>query len=327
MGWPVFAKNRPRSRLIGAGRLPHSEESRPPERLWRSAKEVVMGARSITPTQREQYMRLMREASERGLVESQLDEQGFERLTRNHEELVMQMIGVIQELSLCNRFTDEEIVSNIVYPPTYRIRNIADQIDTLRRFFPTLGSANMDIGWRPVPFGAEGWFAIPRWEKIATSYCEAFNTVVEKLESTRRVSNRVRGYVNPFNLRQNRRTASMFQKLCQQQEEHDILIVPAQFGQRHAGRSPRRAHELFTFEEFALGLVAAGCMLLAHPDRLAEGEHLQIDCPGDEWSAEKYGTFTSVTVLDFGERDVEIRTRSRIDHNVHYGSATGFISL
>jgi len=51
-------------------------------------------------------------------------------------------------------------------------------------------------------------------------------------------------------------------------KHHDILVVPAQFGLRHRGRSVRRVREVMNANEFGLGVFAIGIMLLTHPERL-----------------------------------------------------------
>ena len=50
----------------------------------------------------------------------------------------------------------------------------------------------------------------------------------------------------PNLIRQHAKTVKMFQKLGDEQKDHDILVVPCQFGLRHKGRSVCRAREVFT---------------------------------------------------------------------------------
>lgn len=285
-----------------------------------------MGDR-ITSNQRELYLKMVESATARAILEAEPSHDWLERLTENRDEFIQQVIAVIREFSQANRYADEEIGSTIAYPLGYNIQKISRQIDALRQIFPTLGSADEAVADRPLPEGAEGYFAIPRWEKIADSPAESVATIVSKLSSTRPVMNLREGYLKPLYMRPHIRTANMLLKLCQEQEEHDILIVPAQFGLRHRGRSARRGRQIYTREEFGLGAFAVGCMLITHPDRMRHWEHLQVECSGDECGELDYEARYSVPVYEFGERMVEFRTRSRADFNVHYGSATGFLTL
>ncbi len=94
--------------------------------------------------------------------------------------------------------------------------------------------------------------------------------VLEMIKQTR--GGKFHGYLErmlgPKHLRQHAKTAAAFQKLGEAQEGYDILVVPAQFGFAHRGRSVRRAREVMSALEFGLGLFAVGIMLLTHENRL-----------------------------------------------------------
>jgi hypothetical protein len=137
-----------------------------------------------------------------------------------------------------------------------------------------------------LPPNAEGWFAIPKWEKIAPTYNEAVQKVLDMIRQTcaGNFHNHHDGQLGPERLRQTAKTAGVFQKLGDEQKDHDILVVPAQFGIRHRGRSVRRAREVFfASNEFGLGAFASGIMILTHPERLMNYDDLWIDCSGDEY--------------------------------------------
>jgi hypothetical protein len=139
---------------------------------------------------------------------------------------------------------------------------------------------------QPVPAGAEGWFAIPKWQTIAPTYGEAVEKVLAKISETRggKFINWLEGELGPQYLRQLAKTADAFQKLGLEQKDHDILVVAAQFGLRHRGRSVRRAREVMTSQEFGLGAFAVGIMLLTHPEQLMNYDDLYIDCAGDKYA-------------------------------------------
>jgi len=193
----------------------------------------------------------------------------------------------------------DEVYSPRGYPTGYHARNMAEQTNRLRELFPGIGDADEKLAEKPLPAGAEGWFAIPRWEKIAPTYEEAVEKVLGKIKQTRglcddREGQRVLGVdsegkrtffdKSPFqHLRRTSRTEKMFQKLGDQQKNHDILVVPAQFGLRHRGRSVERVRGVFAPDEFGLGVFEIGCMLLTHPGRIDDSDELlDILCVGDE---------------------------------------------
>src|SRR5690606_10525533 len=109
-----------------------------------------------------------------------------------------------------------------------------------------------------------------RWEKVAPTYNEAVQKVLDLINQTRNGAfyNYREGELGPTQLRQSTKSVSVFQKLDDEQKEQDILVVPAQFGIRHRGRSVRRAREVMNANECGLGAFAIGIMLLTHPERL-----------------------------------------------------------
>src|SRR5262249_32661530 len=148
--------------------------------------------------------------------------------------------------------------------------------------FPGIGFANETLAERPLPAGAEGHFAIPRWDKVAKAYPEAVQLVLNMTTVARDgwFHNWREGEIDEKHIRQLAKTARLLERLGREQEGYDILVVPCQFGLRHRGRSIRRAREAMTPSEFALGAFAAGMMLLTHPERLQHDDDLSIDCPG-----------------------------------------------
>lgn len=181
---------------------------------------------------------------------------------------------------------NEEVESTYGYLYGYQPKSITEQVARLRELFPRLGSADPKLANQPLPEGAEGWFAIPRWDTIAPTYGQAVENVLTMISEigNGKFHNYRDGELGPDYLRQHERTALMFQKLSGQQRHSDIIVVPSQFGLRHRGRSVRRARELFDNSEFGLGAFAVGAMLLTHSDRLMSYDDLWIDCAGDEYS-------------------------------------------
>ena len=128
-------------------------------------------------------------------------------------------------------------------------------------------------------------------------------------------------------LRQHAKTVKMFQKLGDEQKDSDILVVSAQFGFRHKGRSVvRRAREVFEANEFGLGAFAIGIMLLTHPEREVQWEQLHIDCAGDEFAPDADGVFSYAPLVNFYYRKVNLLAYWFDNAHVYHGSASAFVS-
>jgi hypothetical protein len=237
----------------------------------------------------------------------------------------------IPDIQPSQQYADEEVESNYGYISGYtKPKSLLEQMKRLRELFPGLGSADEKLAEQPVPTGAEGWFAIPRWEKIAPTYNEAVVGVLAMLSKTRdgKFYNWREGKLGPQYLRESDRTHVCFQKLC---EEHtppagvDILLIPAQLGLRHRGRSVRRAREAMNGSEFGLGAFAVAICLLTHPERLEHYDDLWIDCAGDEYSPDADGRFESAPCFVFDDGLVEFGATWFGGADDCSGSASGFL--
>jgi hypothetical protein len=282
---------------------------------------------SITDGQRKQYKRFVEDAAERALAEVGLDKDSIQKLIERGDEFQDRIITGIRELSVSDEFADEEVESNYGYPNIYSVKGMTQQTNRLRELFPGIGYAAEELAGQPL-LNSEGWFAIPRWEKIGRTYNEAVEKVLAKIKETRdgQFYNYREGELGPKYLRQHPRTVKMFQTLGDQQKGNDILVVPAQFGFLHRGRSVRRAREIFGANEFGLGAFAVGIMLLTHPERLQAYEDLFIDCPGDEYALVADGDFSHAPFFHFDDGEVEFGTGWFDDAYGHYGSASAFLS-
>ncbi|MFO0704579.1 MAG: hypothetical protein U0517_01210 [Candidatus Andersenbacteria bacterium] len=283
-----------------------------------------MTTTSITSGQHKQFKNFVKETAEKALKESSIDKDALQRLIANGGELQSSILAAIKRLSVSNQFAGEEVSSSYVYPAGYKVKPVADQVSILRRYFPGLGPDKKDTG-RDLPTGAEGFFAIPRWDKIATSYNEAVEKVLTAIKSTRQLYNYRENQLGADRLRQHQRTVSMFAQIGEQRTG-DTLVIPAQFGMRHRGRSVRRAREVFTANEFGLGAFAIGCMLLTHPERLTRYEDLWIDCSGDEYNVPD-GARRWFRAPYFGIGGGRVWFGAYWVHHAHelYGSASGFL--
>jgi hypothetical protein len=225
-----------------------------------------------------------------------------------------------------NRYADEEVQSSYAYPKDYKVKGITEQTNILRQLFPGIGNAEEKIAEQPLPPNAEGWFAIPKWQTMAATYNEAVLKVLAMIASKRKFYNYREGALGADYLREHARTAKMFHTLAAQQKDYDILVVPAQFGMRHRGRSVRRAREVFTMSEFGLGAFAVGIMLLTHPEREIQWGQLHVDCSGDEYSSAAFGKFNEAPVVLFGDGEVKFDADWFDGADGRYGSASAFLA-
>lgn len=248
--------------------------------------------------------------------------------------------GFIEENRHTDKFKDEEVESSYGYLSGYkRPKGLIQQSNDLQILFPGgIGMMNQDMLGKiereklPLPEHTDDWFAIPNWIKhpkiFGTSYAQAVQTVLDKIKETRgRFYNWREGQINDKQLRQTSRSVEFWKRLSEAQGDPDILIVAAQFGLRHRGRSVRRAREIMTGTagEFGLGAFATGIMLLTHPERLKQLDDLWIDCAGDEFDDPGSGVrFDDVPSFFWHHDGVEFGTRWCDRADDYCGSVSGF---
>ena len=286
-----------------------------------------------TAGQIKQINRFASDAVEKVLTELGLDNPGAQRVIEHGDEFAEAIrtaaLASLKDLSVSDKFKDEEVKSNYGYLSGYRKpKSITEQTNILRQIFPGVGFADEKLAEREVPANAEGWFAIPKWQTIAPTYSEAVQKVLDAIKKARngKFYNYRDGQLNDQRLRQTAKTASVFQKLSDEQKDHDILVVAGQFGLRHRGRSVRRAREVFSQNEIGLGAFAVGIMILTHAERLQNVDDLWIDCAGDEFDDPDAGVrFDHAPYFDFHDGRVEFDTCWFGHAHDHYGSASAFV--
>ena len=252
----------------------------------------------------------------------------------------------IAESRLTDKFKDEEVRSNYAYPREYKgpkpiqeqIKAIAailgldptsaleyaKQLPTLDSFVPTDA-----LPWT-------GWFAIPSVAVLAKKhfpevidpaeqYCRAIQLIHEKLAASRQFFNYREGEITPQQLRMHAHTAQALARVAEMQNNGDILIVTAQLGMRHRGRSTRRAREVFVSNEYGHGSLTGGSILLTHPEREVRWEQLHLDLPGDEFSPVADGQFVRAPVFSFSGDGLKFNTFDVVSAGEFYGSVSGFL--
>jgi hypothetical protein len=259
----------------------------------------------------------------------QLDQQSAQTVLEGERKLTKEvsdlLIAAIERHTASDKYKDEQVTSNRVYPANFRVKPIEAQVTELRKIFPALNKCHEKLARRPLLEGTEAWYAIPRWEVLAPTYNEAVELVIETIGTKRRLSNRVIGKLTDKYLRQSERTKLAFKILAEQQEGNDILVVGTQFGLLHRGSSARRTRVALAGNEFCLGAFAIGCMLMTHPERLSTSETLMIDCGGDEYSVRGDYTFDRVPLFDYDIGGIEFSIFYEDRARNLWGTPTSFL--
>jgi hypothetical protein len=240
-------------------------------------------------------------------------------------EVAERVIEIIHRHTVSDKYKEEEVGSDRVYPPAYRVRPLEAQVTELRKLFPALGSCLEKLSRKPLPAGAEAWFAIPRWQALARTYNEAVEMVLGSLSTKRKFSNRIVGKLGAQYLRQGERSKLAEEILAEQQQGNDILVVALQAGMLHRGSSARRTRISMAGNEFGLGVFAIGCILLTHPERLSTGDTLMIDCGGDEYSVRGDYTFDRVPLFDYDMAGIEFSIFYEDRARNLWGTPTAFL--
>jgi hypothetical protein len=240
-------------------------------------------------------------------------------------ELSRLIVDAVQRYTISDKYKEEQVDSNRVYPPTYRVRPVEAQVTELRKHFPRLGPCMERLARRPLPEGAENWFAIPRWEALAPTYNQAVELVLATIATRRKFQNRIQDRLGPTYLRQSERSRLAAKILADQQAGNDIQVVAAQFGMLHRGCSARRARVAMAGNEWGFGVFEVACLLLTHPERLSTEDTLMIDCGGDEYSVRGDYTFDRVPLFDFDISGIEFSIFYEDRSRNLWGTPSGFL--
>lgn len=177
------------------------------------------------------------------------------------------------------------------YPKTYKNKLVSKQLEILKKAFPEVkkwkGSIDVDES-----IMTEGIFIIPN-PKLFGTYNQAVLAVIEALKKSR----------SAYDYRDGKWTAQYLKQLPLKEQfwstQEDIIVLGAQFGQKHAGTSVQDVRNSLELKELPLGIYEVGIMLLTHPERLQDFNDLFIDCPGDEYSYSGDGVFSRAPIFCF----------------------------
>ena len=243
----------------------------------------------------------------------------------------------LEEHRSTNKFKDEEVRAAYGYPKEYKgPKPIEQQIKAIAEIFGLDGALALEYAKKlPVlPEGAEGWFAIPSVDALAArhfpevtdpgeKYCRALQLVHQKIAESRSFKNWRDGQIDTAHIKVSACTLEKMNQIATQQKG-DILIIAAQLGKRHSGRSVRRAREVFVATEYGLTSVAGGSIVLVHPERLVRWEELDMDMAGDEFSDGGDGQFGRAPYFCFcGKAGFDTDDVSVLSGE--YGSSSGFV--
>lgn len=184
------------------------------------------------------------------------------------------------------------ITQESIYPSRYYVKSIEKQLECLRQYKFDHPSYGIDekliekIRKREIvlPSGAEGWFAIPNPLIDCSVYLTLQLDLMRALEAC--------GYNKLYiyrvhqlkgNLKLHANSIKKLSQLDVEQGHPGILIIPAQFGFLHPNQTAQEARQKFMDNEFGLGALSVGAMLLTHPERIGDPYEnpLRLNCPGD----------------------------------------------
>ncbi len=262
---------------------------------------------------------------------SSLGDEAVQRVSTRGGELAVGVARLVMELSLVSeKRVDKAVASHYAYPEGYRCNPIGEQIQALATMFdldPAQALTHAKTLPEELPEGAEGWFAYVKPSALSPSYGETLERVLTLIGESRPLQrNGFDGAIVDQCVRQSKRTNAMLTQLTSRQKG-DIIIIPAQLGLHHRGKSIRRAEETFTANEFGLTALIVGCIALTHPERFAWVGELDIDCAGDEYSPAADGQFGWSFYFSFDDGRLKFGLRCPSDAYGCYGSASGFLPV
>jgi len=279
-----------------------------------------------------QVTRVGTDALEKAIAEFGLDKDEAQRVHAHGDKfaaaITRAVITSLEDLSVSDKYKGEEVTSAKVYPSGYKVKPIGEQLKLLRDHlgltFPK--GVVQALTEQPLPQHAEGYFAIPKWQVVAPTYGEAVARVFVAIAKQRKFPNYHEGQLGPASLRQSQHSIMFWEKLAAEQPDREVLVVPAQFGMRHRGRSVRRALEVCLANEFGLGAFAVGIVILTHEERFTKYEDLCVDCSGDEASPDADGGFSNAPNFHWYGGGLRFDFDRTFAFSDNFGAASGFLS-
>lgn len=217
----------------------------------------------------------------------------------------------------------EGIVSEYGYPAGWCLKSMDEQLMILKDIFPDLAfEAEIPAS---LPEGAEGWLVVPKPSKIAKTYNEALETLLSLLGGVRSAfSNWRQGKLGPEYLQITEKTRGVLDRL-ERSTTGDYLVLAIQCGLRYQASSVFQARKTFDEKEYGLGPFEIAGLLLTHPERLADYEHLGIDCPGGEYAPNADRNFSHSLYFIWDQGGLYFDCSYADGIGPGFGSASGFL--
>ncbi|MDD5037986.1 MAG: hypothetical protein PHN78_01530 [Dehalococcoidales bacterium] len=228
--------------------------------------------------------------------------------------------GLFEEAS---SILDSEEVPDYNYPSGWKLKSVQEQRGILSDFFPDFTSKTEIPA--SIPEGGEGWLLIPKPSRIANTYNEALEIMLSLITQVRPAFlNSRNGKLGPAYLRLTEKTNHILTNL-DRSTPGDYLLLAIQCGLQHRAKPVSQARKTFKKKEFGLGPFEIASLLLTHPERLTDYEHLGIDCPGCEYAANSGGNFNYSLCFTWNEEGLYFDYSSIDGIAPGFGSASGFI--
>ncbi len=304
-------------------------------------KEVIRLFEEAFPSRKQLEELALRYCSERGSAQQLIERAGELKRVRKF------FVDLTKELSNPNLYADQVVASNYGYLSGYRkARPINEQITGLKKYEEIFLQFRGPIDWelndaqrqflaKRAPQGSEGYFAVVFDQTMVTHY-EDDPTVDQSVPVTHvlealskqpdgHVENYRDGKLNSTYYHRSKKSAEKMRQLWESQScPTGIILIPAQLGIEHAGRSVLQARVVIRGSEFPLDGYEVLQMVLTHENRLKHCDDLWIDLPGSEYSPDADGVFECTLRVRFNGHGLKFGCRDTFA-NGRFGSASGML--
>ncbi len=221
----------------------------------------------------------------------------------------------------------KELIKEIASQETHlQTVSVEEQLKILHKFFPKVETANLEIAQQPLPRGATEWFVVPQLKLLDKDldYQAALEKVMHALNRKYRGTfNNEIDSKSSYTLYHTDRTDEMISLLSDSQKTFDCLVFPGQIGFRHFDLSRDQYEKRYYKNEFGLGSLEVGCLLLTHGVSLFCKGKSDIICPGDDFH--RYIDMTLWFCKDGRPGEKLCLDEIETDIVFENGSSTGFL--
>lgn len=232
----------------------------------------------------------------------------------------------------------EEVHTNYCYPKTYKkVRSLREQINHLADEFGIGRFEALALAKRlpSKPMFGEGWFACAKTSAVIKRHFPSINTLEEQhckvIEFGHKILSRYHPFGNcsslaivPKNIQQHPRTRSFVARI-ETEQPGDIVIIAAQHGLYHRGRSTKAVYSTMHDNEFGLDSFWVACMGITHPERYHSRDELDAECPGDRLPIKSDLSSTMVPHYSFSGGRLGYCVGDASEAYERLGPVTGFI--